>query len=175
MLAASLNETSPNTEGILFYLAILIGVVGFSTMSYYSAKVLAPTRIWPIILAVLGPAFFQIIIKLVIGWSATDSVMLVTGLLMAPLALVSFAILAEHRHFRKSAQINNEDVISLLRVLSLGVFSLGACIAVLFSKIDSSESAINLAQQLATPFIIICFMGVSSGALIRTAGTGKVV
>jgi hypothetical protein len=167
MLAASLNETSPNTEGILFYLAILIGVVGFSTMSYYSAKVLAPTRIWPIILAVLGPAFFQIIIKLVIGWSATDSVMLVTGLLMAPLALVSFAILAEHRHFRKAAQVSNEDVISLLRVLSLGVFSLGACIAVLFSKIDSSESAINLAQQLATPFIIICFMGVSSGALIN--------
>ena len=167
MLAASLNETSPNTEGILFYLAILIGVVGFSTMSYYSAKVLTPTRIWPIILAVLGPAFFQIIIKLVITWSATDSVLLVTGLLMAPLALVSFAILAEHRHFRKSAQINNEDVISLLRVLSLGVFSLGACIAVLFSKIDSAASAINLSQQLATPFIIICFMGVSSGALIN--------
>ena len=167
VLAASLNETSPNTEGMLFYVAVLIGVVGFSTMSYYSAKVLSPTRFWPIILAVLGPAFFQIIIKLVIGGSTTDSVMLVTGLLMAPLALVSFAILAEHRHFRKSSQINNEDVISLLRVLSLGVFSLAACIAVLFSKVDSSESAINLAQQLATPFIIICFMVVSSGALIN--------
>ena len=167
VLAASLNETSPNTEGMLFYLAVLIGVVGFSTMSYYSAKVLAPARFWPIILAVLGPAFFQIIIKLVIGGSGTDSVMLVAGLLMAPLALVSFAILAEHRHFRKSAQVSDEDVISLLRVLSLGVFSLGACIAVLFSKVDSSESAINLAQQLATPFIIICFMVVSSGALIN--------
>ena len=167
VLAASLNETSPDTEGILFYLAILIGVVGFGTMSFYSAKVLSPTRFWPIILAVLGPAFFQIIIKLVISWSATDSVMLVTGLLMAPVALVSFAILAEHRHFRKSAQVTTEDVISLLRVLTLGVFSLGACIAVLFSKVDSSESAINLSQQLAMPFIIICFMVVSSGALIN--------
>ncbi len=167
VLAASLNETSPDTEGMLFYLAILIGVVGFGTMSFYSAKVLSPTRFWPIILAVLGPAFFQIIIKLVISWSATDSVMLVAGLLMAPVALVSFAILAEHRHFRKSAQVTAEDVISLLRVLTLGVFSLGACIAVLFSKVDSSESAINLSQQLAMPFIIICFMVVSSGALIN--------
>ncbi|MBT4011376.1 MAG: hypothetical protein HOF15_03565 [Planctomycetaceae bacterium] len=173
VLAASLNETLPNTEGMLFYLAVLIGVVGFSTMSYYSAKVLAPNRFWPIILAVLGPAFFQIIVKLVIDASATDSVMLVAGLLMAPLALVSFAILAEHRHFRKSAQVNNEDVISLLRVLSLGVFSLGACIAVLFSKVDSSESAINLAQQLATPFIIICFMVVSSGSLINRRLQGQ--
>lgn len=167
VLAASLNETSPDTEGVLFYVAVLIGVVGFGTMSFNSAKVLSPTRFWPIILAVLGPAFFQIIIKLVISWSATDSVMLVSGLLMAPLAIVSFAILAEHRHFRKSARVDTEDVISLLRVLTLGVFSLGACIAVLFSKVDSSETAINLSQQLATPFIIICFMVVSSGALIN--------
>ena len=58
VLAASLNETSPNTEGMLFYLAVLIGVVGFSTMSYYSAKVLAPARFWPIILAVLGPVSY---------------------------------------------------------------------------------------------------------------------
>ena len=47
----------------------------------------------------------------------------------------------------------------------MGVFSLGACIALLFAR-TTTEGAIDLSQTLSNPLMILCFIVVSSGMLI---------
>ena len=166
-LAATLQNTAPDTQGFLFYVAMLVGIGGFGAMSYYSARAVSPARYWPIILAVLGPSVMQVINKLIIVSEIQQTVLTVNLMMLTPLALVSIAMLAEHRHFRKTKEADYVDAMSLLRVLSLGVFSLATCTAVLFSKLDTRVEALSVAKQLATPLLIICFMVVSSGVLIQ--------
>ena len=55
MLAATMRDTLPDTQGWMFYLAVLIGAGGFGTLSFYSARALNPRRWWPMMLVVIGP------------------------------------------------------------------------------------------------------------------------
>ena len=167
VLMTTMGNTSIQNNGIVFILAVLIAGLSFGSMSFYSAKLLSPRRPWPLIIALMGPCLCQLIIKLyVTGAGFEPEVFNTNALILLPLAFISFAILSEHRYFRKTKDVSPDDAFSLLRILGIGIFSLGACIALLFSRIETQQGAIDLSQTLSNPLMILCFIVVSSGMLI---------
>ena len=113
------------------------------------------------------PCLCQLIIKLYVTGAGFEPTVFNTNvLILLPLAFISVAVLSEHRYFRKTKEVSRDDAFSLLRVLGMGVFSLGACIALLFSRTETPEGAIGLSQTLSNPLMILCFIVVSSGMLI---------
>ena len=166
VLMTTMGNTSIQNNGIVFILAVLIAGVSFGAMSFYSAKLLSPQRPWSLIIALMGPCLCQLIIKLyVTGAGFAPTVFNTNVLILLPLAFISLAVLSEHRYFRKRKEVSPDDAFSLLRVLGMGVFSLGACIALLFAR-TTTEGAIDLSQTLSNPLMILCFIVVSSGMLI---------
>ncbi len=163
----TMGDTSLAEQRIFFILAVVVAGVSFGAMSFYSARLLAPKRPWPLILALMGPCLCQLVIKLVMtGEDFVPTPLNTNGLLLPAIAFISFAILSEHRYFRKSEDVTPDDAFSLLRVLGLGVFSLGACIALMFSRLHTQEQGIELSQYLSNPLMILCFIVVSAGMLI---------
>ena len=163
----TMRDTSLAEQGIFFILAVVVAGVSFGAMSFYSARLLAPERPWPLILALMGPCLCQLLIKLAMTGEDFIPTPLNTNVLLLPaIAFISFAILSEHRYFRKSEDVTPDDAFSLLRVLGLGVFSLGACIALMFSRLHTQEQGIELSQYLSNPLMILCFIVVSAGMLI---------
>ena len=166
VLMTTMGNTSIQNNGIIFILAVLIAGVSFGAMSFYSAKLLSPQRPWSLIIALMGPCLCQLIIKLSVTVADFEpSVFITNVLILLPLAFISLAVLSEHRYFRKTKEVSPDDAFSLLRVLGMGVFSLGACIALLFAR-TSTENGIELSQTLSNPLMILCFIVVSSGMLI---------
>ncbi len=167
VLMTTMRDTSLAEQGIFFILAVVVAGVSFGAMSFYSARLLAPERPWPLILALMGPCLCQLVIKLAMTGEDFIPTPLSTNVLLLPaIAFISFAILSEHRYFRKSEDVTPDDAFSLLRVLGLGVFSLGACIALMFSRLHTQEQGIELSQYLSNPLMILCFIVVSAGMLI---------
>ena len=55
VLMTTMRDTSLAEQGIFFILAVVVAGVSFGAMSFYSARLLAPERPWPLILALMGP------------------------------------------------------------------------------------------------------------------------
>ncbi|MCH2599895.1 MAG: hypothetical protein MKZ94_10765 [Pirellulales bacterium] len=167
VLMTTMRDTSLAEQRIFFILAVVVAGVSFGAMSFYSARLLAPERPWPLILALMGPCLCQLVIKLAMTGEDFIPTPFSTNVLLLPaIAFISFAILSEHRYFRKSEDVTPDDAFSLLRVLGLGVFSLGACIALMFFRLHTQDQRIELSQYLSNPLMILCFIVVSAGMLI---------
>ena len=82
-----------------------------------------------------------------------------------PLPLSVLRYFSEHRYFRKSEDVTPDDAFSLLRVLGLGVFSLGACIRSCFPVSIHRSRELNY-RSISNPLMILCFIVVSAGMLI---------
>lgn len=167
VLMTTMGDTSLQQHHVYFVLAVIIASASFGAMSYFSAKVLSPERPWPLIIGLLGPCLCQLVVKLYMNISGYGATVWSTNLLvLLPIAFVSFAVLSEHRYFRKQVGISTNDAIVFLKVLGVSLFSLGSCIALLFHRIESAKLAIELSQYLSNPLMIVCFIIVSSGMLI---------
>ncbi|MFP6612888.1 MAG: hypothetical protein VB835_11305 [Pirellulales bacterium] len=167
MLAATMRDTLPQSQGWAFYVAVLVGVTGFGSMSFCSARALMPDRWWPLMLVVIGPTAMQTVIKLLATQGLTDGIVAANLIMLVPLAMITLAVLAEHRVMRKAAEATITDAVSLLRVLTLGLFSLAVCVVVLYLKTSELQSWIDLCRQLASPFMILSFVVVSAGMLLH--------
>ena len=157
VLMTTMGNTSLQNNGVFFILAVVVAGISFGAMSYYSAKLISPDRPWPLVLALMGPCLCQLVVKLyTTGSGFYPTVLNTNALILLPIAFISFAILSEHRYFRKTENVAAGDAFSLLRVLGLGIFSLGACIALLFSRVESKDLVIELSQNLSNPLMILC-------------------
>lgn len=131
LAACLLSEQRPITDPA-YLAAVLVGVIGFGAMTYYSSRCLMENDGWKLTLVILGASVSQLVVNRIVHPGLSATALNLVALL--PIACFSAGVIAILRPSIGSLRLGRIQAEQVVTILGVGAFSLASVGGLLLFK-----------------------------------------